>query len=114
MKEEERYFDNPNLLEIDLKCDPNQVKQIFSYDCDDWLPILVSLNGRTFPWRPWSVVMLVTILYVLADTKYNFEIFRPLGFGTFDYSFNPVVHSTVGIVLGFLIVYQSSQSSARW
>merc|ERR1719285_1143385 len=27
---------------------------------------------------------------------------------------NPVVHGTFGIVLGFLIVYQSSQSSARW
>merc|ERR1719285_896782 len=109
-----RYFDNPKILEINLNIDVNQVKQIFSYKCNGWFDILVALKGRTFPWRPWSVVMLVTILYVLVDVKYKFEIFRDIGISDLDLTFNPVVHSTVGIVLGFLIVYQSSQSSARW
>jgi len=111
MKRGGRYFENPKLLEIDLSIDHNQVKQIFSYDCNNWFDILVSVRGRTFPWRPWSVVMFVTIVYVLIDAKYEFAIF---GVGFFDHDFNPVVHSTVGIVLGFLIVYQSSQSSQRW
>merc|ERR1719193_2263538 len=54
--------------------------------------------------------MLFTFLYVLVDDKYNFEILGP----GFNLDFNPMIHSTVGIVMGFLIVYQSSQSSARW
>jgi len=110
MKKGGRFFNNPKLLEIDLIIDHNQVKQIFSYDCDNWFDILISLRGRTFPWRPLSVVMSLTVLYVLLDNKYQFQILgtRP------DENFNPVVHSTVGIVLGFLIVYQSSQSSQRW
>jgi len=105
-----RFFENPNLLEIDLTIDHNQVKQIFTYDCSDWFQIMVSIHGRTFPWRPMLIVMIITIGYVLVDEKYEFYIF---GRG-FDYNFNPVVHSTLGIVLGFLIVYQSSQSSQRW
>lgn len=105
-----RFFDNPKLLEIDLSIDHCQVKQIFSYDCNNWFQIMVSIHGRTFPWRPLMVVMFMTIVYVLVDAKYEYCIF---GNG-FDQNFNPVVHSTVGIVLGFLIVYQSSQSSQRW
>merc|ERR1719268_359566 len=54
--------------------------------------------------------MLFTIAYVLVDKKYDYEI---LGSG-YTLNFNPMIHSTVGIVMGFLIVYQSSQSSARW
>jgi len=105
-----RFFASPFLLEIDLAIDHNQVKQIFTYDCTNWFGIMMSIQGRTFPWRPLTVVMLFTFLYVLADDKYGFEIF---GAGI-NLNFNPMIHSTVGIVMGFLIVYQSSQSSARW
>jgi len=105
-----RYFNNPKLLEIDLSTDPNQVKQIFTYDCDDWFSILLSLTGRSFPWRPWSIVLFIAFMYVLVDTKYDIMIFGDW----FDKDMNPHVHGTFGIVLGFLIVYQSSQSSARW
>jgi len=105
-----RFFNNPKLLEIHLNVDHNQVKQIFTYDCSNWFNIMLSFYGRTLPWRPWVVVMVITVAYVLVDTKYGFELLGP----NFDYDFNPVVHSTVGIVIGFLIVYQSSQSSQRW
>merc|ERR1719419_1048929 len=105
-----RFFASPFLLEIDLAIDHNQVKQIFTYDCTNWFGIMFSIQGRTFPWRPLTVVMLFTFLYVLADDKYGFNFF---GEG-WRLNFNPMIHSTVGIVLGFLIVYQSSQSSARW
>merc|ERR1719268_738016 len=54
--------------------------------------------------------MLFTIAYVLVDKKYEFNILGPEN----SLNFNPMIHSTVGIVMGFLIVYQSSQSSARW
>merc|ERR1719334_2646302 len=111
MKSGGRFFANDKLLEIDLNIDHNQVKQIFSYDCDNWFEIMISISGRTWPWRPLMVVMFGTIMYVLADAKYGYKIFGEIGF---DHNFNPVVHSTLGIVLGFLIVYQSSQSSQRW
>jgi len=109
-KNGERYFLNPALLEIDLNIDPNQVKQIFTYNCDNWFNIMLSKKGRTFPWRPLSVVILFTIIYVLMDAKYGFNFFGE----DIHLDFNPMIHSTVGIVMGFLIVYQSSQSSARW
>lgn len=107
----ERYFQNPKLLEIDLKTDPKQVKQIFTYDCDDWFGILLSLDGRSFPWRPWSIVVSLAFIYILVDNKYGINI---IGEDVFDKDMNPTVHGTFGIVLGFLIIYQSSQSSARW
>merc|ERR1712048_1179993 len=37
-----------------------------------------------------------------------------LGIEWFDRSCDTRVHSTFGIVLGFLIVFQSSQSTNRW
>jgi len=110
LNDSERYFSNPTHLEIDLSVDIHQVKQIFTYNCDDWFNIMLSISGRTFPWRPLSVVMVFTVMYVLVDAKYEFRIF---GEGH-HLNFNPMIHSTVGIVMGFLIVYQSSQSSARW
>jgi len=104
-----RYFNNPVLLEVDLETDPNQVKQIFTYDCDNWFSILLSITGRSFPWRPWLITVSLSFLYVLVDAKH----IGLLG-DFFDKDMNAVVHSTFGIVLGFLIVYQSSQSNARW
>jgi len=105
-----RYFRNPVLLEVDLSTDPNQVKQIFTYDCDNWYSVLLSITGRSFPWRPLSIVMFISLMYVLVDTKYEIMIFGDI----FDKDMNPQVHGTFGIVLGFLIVYQTSQSNARW
>jgi len=110
VREPGRYFNNPTLLEINLSTDPNQVQQLFTYNCDDWISILLAMKGRSFPWRPWCIVMLLTILYVLVDSKYGFMVFGDF----FDKDMNPVVHSTFGIVLGFLIVYQSRTSNARW
>jgi len=108
---EERYFNQPKLLEIDLNIDHNQVQQIFTYDCSNWFTIMLSVYGRTNPWRPWAVVMAITLLYVLTDSKYEIRI---LGEGFLDINFNPTVHGTIGIVLGFLIVYQGRESSQRW
>jgi len=106
----ERFFLSPALLEIDLSIDHNQVKQIFTYDINNWFNIMFSMYGRTFPWQPISLVMVFTIMYILVDSKYGFNIWGEKITG----NFNPMIHSTVGIVMGFLIVYQSSQSSARW
>jgi len=105
-----RYFENPVLLEVDLKIDHNQVKQVFTYDCEDWYGILLSSDGRSFPWRPLSLVMFFSLMYVLVDSKFGIMIVGDV----FDKNMNSVVHATFGIVLGFLIVYQSSQSNARW
>jgi len=106
-----RYFDNPKLLEIDLSVDLKQVKQIFTYDCDNWFSILLTTHGRTFPWRPLMIVLSIAFAYILVDKKYGIQIIEPF---VFDKDMNPVVHGTFGIVLGFLIVYQMGQSSQRW
>jgi len=105
-----RFFNNPKLLEINLNTDPNQVSQLFTYDSDDWFGIMLSIKGRSFPWRPWCIVMFITMLYVLVDTKYGLMIFGDF----FDKDINSVVHATFCIVLGFLLAWQSGQSNARW
>jgi len=99
------------LLDVHLKIERDKIKQIFTYDVDSWFEILFAVKGRTLPWRPWLLIMAVTTGMILVDDKYPFSIF---GHGVMDKSVNPVVHSTFGIVLGFLIVYQSTQSSNRW
>lgn len=100
---------HPGLLDVHLTLDRNQVKQMFTYDVDSWFEILFAIKGRTCPWRPWLLVMTITLLLLSIHKEY----WRLTG-EWFDKSVNPHVHSTFGIVLGFLIVYQSSQSSARW
>jgi len=57
------------------------------------------------------VVMLITTGMILVDDKFEFSI---LGKEVMDKHVNSVVHSTFGVVMGFLIVYQSTQSSNRW
>jgi len=81
------------------------------YNVDNWFQILFALKGRSWPWRPLLFVMLTTTAFILIDDKYPFSI---LGHGVMNRAVNPMVHSTFGIVLGFLIVYQSSESSQRW
>jgi len=98
-------------LDVHLKIDLDEVRQIFTYDVDSWIEILCAVKGRTMPWRPWLLIMTITTGLILVDDKYEYSI---LGKGVMNKSVNPVVHSTFGIVLGFLIVYQSTQSGNRW
>jgi len=55
--------------------------------------------------------MLVTIILMLVDDKYEVSIF---GKGFMDKSVNTTVHGTLGITLGFLIVHISTQACQRW
>lgn len=107
--EDKAMADHSGLLHIDLTLDRDQVKQMFTYDVDNWFMILFAIKGRSVPWRPWLLVMTFTACF-LAIHKDYFAIFGPF----FDKNINTHVHSTFGIVLGFLIVYQSSQSNQRW
>jgi len=96
--------------ETKLEADENQAQKVI-YDVDNWCRILCALKGRSRPLGPLAFVMLMTIVFILIDDKFKYTI---LGRGVFDKSVNPMVHSTFGIVLGFLIVYQSTESSQRW
>merc|ERR1719204_2571722 len=48
---------------------------------------------------------------ILVDDKFGFSIF---GKGIMNKSVNTVVHSTFGIVVGFLVVNQSTTCCDRW
>lgn len=97
-------------LDAEVKIEVENLDQKVIYDVDNWCEILLAVKGRSCPWLPWTFVMLTTTAFVLLDDKY-YHIF---GEGVFEKSVNPMVHSTFGIVLGFLIVYQSTESSQRW
>jgi len=99
------------LLDVNLKIDRERIPQMFTYDVDSWFETLFAIKGRTLPWRPWLLIMLITTCMILVDDKFEISI---LGVGVMDKYVNSVVHSTFGVVLGFLIVYQSTQSSNRW
>jgi putative membrane protein len=99
------------LLDAEVKVEVENLDQKVIYDVDNWCQILLAVKGRSCPWLPWTFVMLTTTAFVLIDDKYGFSIF---GNGIMNRSVNPMVHSTFGIVLGFLIVYQSTESSQRW
>jgi len=94
----------------DVKFEHEKDKKIV-YNVDNWFEILLAVKGRSYPWLPWIFVMLTTSAFILIDDKYSFSI---LGEGVMNKDVNPMVHSTFGIVLGFLIVYQSTESSQRW
>lgn len=99
------------LMNVDLHVDAKTLKQKVTYDIDNWFEILFAVRGRSYPWIPWCFVMLATTAFILIDDKYSFSI---LGVGVMNRDVNPMVHSTFGIVLGFLIIYQSTESSQRW
>jgi len=99
------------LLDVHLSIEEGQVKQIFTYDINSWFEILFAIEGRTLPWCPWLLIMTITTCMILVDDKYGYHI---LGEGVMNKSVNEVVHSTFGIVLGFLIVYQSTTCCNRW
>jgi len=103
---------NSGLLDVVLrKLHKGEMKQIFTYDIDSWFEILFSIQGRSMPWIPWILVMIITMLMILVDDKFEYQI---LGKGVFDKSVNTHVHSTFGVVLGFLIVDQSRLCCNRW
>jgi len=99
------------LLDVQLSIDEAQIKQIFKYDINSWFGILFAIRGRTMPWFPWVLIMAITTCMILVDDKYGYHI---LGEGVMNKSVNEHVHSTFGIVLGFLIVYQSTTCCHRW
>lgn len=99
------------LWDDDCKLEVENQDQKVVYNVDNWCKILLAIKGRSCPWLPWTFVMLTTTAFIFIDDKYPFSIF---GEGVMNRSVNSMVHSTFGIVLGFLIVYQSSQSSQRW
>jgi len=98
------------LLDSEVKVDLGNLDQKVVYDVDNWCEILLAVKGRSCPWAPWTFVMVMTTVFLLLDDKY----WHVFGEGVMNRSVNPVVHSTFGIVLCFLIVYQSKQSSQRW
>jgi len=103
-------IEHPGLLDIKFELNPSQLKQKFVYNYESAY-LLFTLRGRTYPWRPMLVILIMTTVFVLVDDKYGFSI---LGVGLMDKFINHVVHRTFGIILGFLIVYQANQSNARW
>jgi len=98
-------------LDVILKIDRDTIPQMFTYDVDSWFETLFAIKGRTMPWKPWILVLLVTTGMILIDDKFEISVF---GEGIMNKSVNSTVHSTFGVVLGFLIVYQSQQASNRW
>jgi len=98
-------------LDVHLKFNKDQVKQIFTYDVDSWWMTLFDIKGRTVPWRPWLIVMTETIILILVDDKFEWRI---LGDGVMDRSVNTKVHVTFGIILGFLIVHITKEACLRW
>jgi len=102
---------NDGLLDVSLKINREQIPQMYTYDVNSWFETLFSIKGRTMPWKPWLLVLLVTTGMILVDDKFEISVF---GEGKMNKSVNPVVHSTFGVVLGFLIIYQTQQSSNRW
>jgi len=95
-------------IERDMQLDLDKVQQKFTYDVDDWLSMIVATEGRTMPWKPLLLTMSFTALIVLIHERY-------VGLWPgFRKGVNVTVHSSFGVVLGFLIVYQSGQSSKRW
>jgi putative membrane protein len=106
----ERY--NDGLLDVVLKkLDKGQLKQIFTYDIDSWFEILFAIQGRSMPWLPWISIMTLTTFFILIDDKFEYSI---LGKNRFNKSVNGHVHSTFGLVLGFLLVHQSVTCCNRW
>jgi len=101
----------PGFLDVNLKIDRTKISQMFTYDVTSWFETLFAIKGRTLPIKPWLLVILVTTWFILIDDKFTFKI---LGEGVFDKYVNSHVHSTIGIVLGFLIIYQTQQSGQRW
>jgi len=99
------------LLDVNIKIDRERIPQMFTYDVESWFETLFAIRGRSLPWKNWLMIMLITTGLILVDDKFEFSI---LGEGIIDLYVNSVVHSTFGVVLGFLIVYQTTQSSNRW
>jgi len=99
------------LLDVHLRIEEGQVKQIFTYDINSWFEILFAIEGRTMPWFPWLLIMTITTCMILVDDKFPYSI---LGKEVMDKSVNTTVHGTFGVVLGFLIVYQSTTCCNRW
>jgi len=103
---------NAGPLDVVLhRLNESQLKQIFTYDIDSWFDIVFSIQGRSVPWIPWITIMTITMCMILVDDKYGYSI---LGEGRFDKSVNTVVHKTFGVVLGFLLVMQSTTCCSRW
>lgn len=100
-------------LDIRLKSMPKHLPQIFTYKVESWLTTLTEFSLWTIPWRPWFVIMFITVILMLINDKYEISILG-IETGLMDRSVNTTVHGTFGITLGFLIVHISTQACQRW
>jgi len=82
--------------------------QKFTYDIDDWVHMFFTIEGRTMPWKPLTITMGFTFLVLFVHERY-WGMWPSFGKGV-----DLQVHSSFGVVLGFLIVYQTGQSARRW
>jgi len=100
--------DHKDVIKRTWELDRSIINQKFTYDVDDWFHMITSIEGRTKPWKPLLITMGFTSLVLFYHERYM-GMWPYFGKGV-----NVQIHSSFGVVLGFLIVYQSRQSSTRW
>jgi len=106
--QEPDMVDHKHVIKRTWTLDRSAIVQKFTYDVDDWFHMIWALEGRTKPWKPLLITMGFTCLVLFVHERY-IGMWPYFGKGV-----NVQVHSSFGVVLGFLIVYQSGQSSKRW
>jgi len=104
----EPMIDHKDTIKKTWELDRSIIVQKFTYDVDDWFHMIVAIEGRTWPWKPLLLTMGFTGIVLFIHERY-LGMWPDFGKGV-----NVQVHSSFGVVLGFLIVYQSGQSSKRW
>jgi len=104
----EPELNHPDAIQRTWELDRSLIVQKFTYDVDDWFHMIITLEGRTWPWKPLLLTMGFTGIVLFVHERY-LGMWPDFGKGV-----NVQVHSSFGVVLGFLIVYQSGQSSKRW
>jgi len=104
----EPELNHPDAIQRTWELDIRKVVQKFTYDVDDWFYMIITIKGRTCPWKPLFVTMGFTGIVLFIHERYA-GMWPDFGKGV-----NVQVHASFGVVLGFLIVYQSGQSSKRW
>jgi len=101
-------MEHKDTIQKTWELDRSIIVQKFTYDVDDWFHMIVAIEGRTKPWKPLLLTMGFTGIVLFIHERY-LGMWPDFGKGV-----NVQVHSSFGVVLGFLIVYQSGQSSKRW
>lgn len=104
----EHIEEHPDCIKRTWELNRDLIIQKFTYDVDDWLHMFLTLEGRTMPWKPMMLTMGFTFIVLFVHERY-WGMWPSFASGV-----DVQVHSSFGVVLGFLIVYQTGQSARRW